>query len=78
MGTKNLYTIFDKVACECGPVMIFNNDEQAARAYPLAFKGKEASSKDFMMCRIGSINPETMVITSDLVEDITPFVEDGQ
>lgn len=76
MGSKGLYTIYDKIACEMGPVMVYNNDDQARRVYPQAFKGEKKKMSDFMLCRIGWIDTETMLITLDAtgVEDVTPFV----
>lgn len=76
MATKKMYTIYDKVAMEAGPIMVFNNDEQAIRAYPLAFKNQEhAKYYDFMLCHIGEIDLELMTVSRvDIPKDITPIM----
>lgn len=70
---KSLYTIYDKVAGEMGPIMIFNNDDQARRVYPTAFENSKNKKSDFMLVRIGSVDINTMAVGSEeLPEDITP------
>lgn len=71
---KNIYTIFDKVAQEMGPMMILNNDDQARRVWPTAFENSKNRKEDFILVRLGTVDVNTMVIVpeSDLPEDITP------
>jgi len=78
MASKKMYTIYDKVAMEAGPIMVFNNDEQAMRAYPLAFKNQDnASYTDFMLCHIGEIDMELMTVSRvEVPRDITPTMSE--
>ena len=71
---KSIYTIFDKVAREMGPMMIYNNDDQARRVWPQAFENSKNRKEDFMLVRLGTVDVNTMVIIPevDLPEDITP------
>ena len=74
---KRLYTIYDKVAMEAGPIMQFNTDEAAQRAYPKAFNGDSAPMSDFMICYIGDFDTELMNVNGiDLAQDITPVVSE--
>lgn len=77
MSTKYVYTIFDRVANETGPLIMYNNDEQAMRSYPQAFKGMEhVRVSDFMLCCIGIVDTNTMRIEGyDIPKDITPKME---
>jgi len=71
--TRNLYTIFDRIAGEMGPIMIFNNDEQARRVYPGAFENSKNKKSDFMLVRIGNVDVNTMSVSGEEIpEDITP------
>ena len=76
---KSIYTIFDKVAKEMGPMMIFNNDEQARRVWPTAFENSKNRKEDFMLVRLGTVDINTMVIVPEsiLPEDITPTEVDS-
>ena len=71
---KSMYTIFDKVAKEMGPIMVFNNDNQAMRVWPTAFENSKNRKEDFILVRLGNIDVNTMIITQELEspEDITP------
>lgn len=78
--TKFVYTIYDKIAGESGPLFVSNNDEQAMRSYPLAFRSTpDARYSDFMLCCIGTIDIYTMKIDPfDIPKDITPVMEGGE
>lgn len=71
---KFVYTIYDKIAQETGPLMIFNNDDHAIRVYPQAFKNQENPRySDFMLCCLGTIDIRTMrIFPLDVPKDITP------
>jgi len=74
---RKIYTIYDRIAGEMGPIMIYNNDDQAIRAYPQAFENARVKRQDFQLVRLGTINVNTMVIVPEyLPEDITPEVVD--
>ena len=59
---KNMYTIYDKIAKETGPIVTYNNDHAALRALPGAFKGHEESINEFDLYCVGSIDINTMEV----------------
>ena len=70
---KNVYTIFDKIGNEMGNLMIYNNDEQAKRAWFKAFENAQNRKEDFIFVRLGTIDINTMVmVPEDIPVDITP------
>jgi len=65
MLTKNrLYTIYDRVAEEMGPVMMAPNDGVAMRGYRAALQQVCPSDSDaYWLYYIGDVDTATMVIT---------------
>lgn len=65
MATKNrLYTIYDRVAEEMGPIMMAPNDGVAMRGYRAALQQVCPSDSDaYWLYYIGDVDIETMVIT---------------
>lgn len=60
---KNLYTIFDVVAKEAGPIWIGNNHETAVRNVSAMFlRDKVTKPEDLHLYCIGTFDPETMEI----------------
>nr|QJB19873.1 MAG: nonstructural protein [Microvirus sp.] len=83
---KGIYTIYDTVADEIGPIMIYNTDQQAQRAFPSAFKNNpDISMKDFKLLHLGYIETniktlfdEQTSITAIIPEDKTPYLVAGE
>lgn len=63
---KNLYTMFDVVAKESGPIWMGNNDEVAVRNVQALIEREQIKKpEDFHLYRIGTINCESMEITPE-------------
>ncbi len=78
---KGIYTIYDRVADEIGPLMIYNTDEQAQRVFPQAFKDQPGvKMKEFSLLKIGTIKTnlvdaiDNVLIDAKVMEDITPYL----
>ena len=70
---KNMYTIFDRVALEAGPLILSNNDESAQRMYPKAFEGVKVNKNESALIRLGTMDVETMrIVPEDIPVDVTP------
>lgn len=61
----SLYTIFDVVAGEAGPVFTAKNDEVAGRSVR-ATMPKEVDPADFRLYCIGDFDTESMEITGEM------------
>lgn len=67
-----LYTIYDKVAEECGPLFQSKSDAVASRAYRTSLANVH-DTDDYKLLRVGYIDKETGIITSLVPEEIDPF-----
>ena len=56
----NLYTIYDTVAKECGPVFEAKNDGTATRSYLSMLKSQNLRSDEYLMYSIGRFDHESM------------------
>lgn len=85
MIEKNMYTVFDKVAQESGPVFFANNDEHALRLFgQMTSKTPDISADDFELYRVGVFNSSGhmivcssyQLVTADSVINDDCFVDD--
>lgn len=68
----SIYTIYDKVAEECGPLFQAKSDAVACRAYRTSLANVQ-DTDDYKLLRVGYIDKETGIITSQIPEEIDPF-----
>lgn len=65
-----MYTFYDRVACQCGPVNHARNEADAIRAFTNAFKDREDRA-DFSLLKLGGFDHDSGKIESlDVPEDI--------
>ena len=66
---NNVYTIFDKVAQESGPLFECKNDAVAQRNFKDLIKRENLPPKDYILYLIGRFEHETMTMfCHDLIE----------
>ena len=82
---KGIYTIYDTIADEIGPLMIFNTDEQAQRSFPSAFKNNpDINIWDFKLLYLGTIETnlamfsDIPLIEAEIPIDKTPYLVIGE
>lgn len=77
----NLYTIYDKVAEEAGPIFEAKNDGVATRAYQDLFSSRPVAHPDeFKLMLLGAIDKTTgKILTLDIPKEIyvAPEVKNG-
>lgn len=71
----NLYTIYDTVAVEAGPPFTAKNDKVAWRNYIQVISQAKAPMEELCLYRIGSFDPEIMLIKGDAPEMVEPSIE---
>jgi hypothetical protein len=57
-----IYTVFDKIAAECGPIFTAKNDGTAFRAFVNSIS-KVSDSDEFQLMELAKIDNETCVVT---------------
>lgn len=65
-----LYVIYDKVACESGPIFEAKNDSVAFRDFTKVIQKDPINPADFELLRIGSIDHETNILSPEDPEPI--------
>ena len=67
MIEKSMYTVFDNVAQESGPIFFANNDEHALRLFgQMIAKTPDVMSDDFSLYKLGIYNSSAhMIVSSD-------------
>lgn len=59
-----LYTIYDRIAEDAGPIFCAKNDGVANRQYQHLLNEYQTDPLHFKLHRLGSFNTSTMIITS--------------
>ena len=78
MGLKGLYVVYDKVACESGPIIEAKNDAVALRMYTTMASKQQIHTPDFKLMKIGLYDADMMVIKAlDLPEEIVGKMDMG-
>lgn len=78
----DIFAIYDEVADELGPLMLYHTTEQAQRAFPTAFENSKVNIKDFKLLHLGHIvtNLKGMflddepAIVGEIPLDVTPYI----
>lgn len=61
-----LYTVYDVVAKEAGPVWTAKNDDIACRQFKKLLTGEDVTNpEDFHLYRVADYDPETMIISPE-------------
>lgn len=65
---NGLYVVYDKVACESGPVFEAKNDAVAIRHFGLCM-AKCSDTTEFKLLKVAEIDHDTNVIVGSLIPD---------
>lgn len=63
--TVKMYTVFDRVSNEAGPVQLCKNDAVASRMFVGMMKKDTINPSDYLLHCIGTFDTETMNIEKD-------------